>query len=119
MRLGRVYAVQVYFCTKLGCPAAATRSQERLVGKRLSREPCVRQLIFVSKGEALAMIKKEDPTLYQAMPPGVGNPLPDSFEVMLEKPSCAPAIAASARAAHWHGVQKVDLKRRPPTRVGS
>jgi cell division protein FtsX len=89
------------------------------VGTSLRNEPCVRQVAFISKAQAFAMLKKEHPKLLGAMPPGIGNPLPDSYDVTPDKPSCAAAIAAAARAAHWPGVQQVALKRRPATRAGS
>ena len=88
------------------------------MGASLRNEPCVRQVAFISKAQAFAMLKQEHPKLVGAMPP-VGNPLPDSHEVTPDKPSCAAVIAAAARAAHWPGVQQVALKRRPATRAGS
>lgn len=119
VHLGPVFAVQVYFCSKLVCAAKATRAKERTVETRLRSEPCVRKIVFISKAEALAIIKRTNPTLYSSMPAGVGNPLPDSVRVLTVRPSCAPALAAAARAAHWPGVQQIGLKHRPATRAGS
>lgn len=104
----RPYAVQVYLCSPEFCAANATPREERLVGEHLLHEPCVQGVVFTSKAEAWARVKKEDPTL----PMPSQNPLPDSFEVTPDKLSCTAAIAASARAARWGGVQKIELERR-------
>ena len=101
--------VKVYFCSPVICAKGATRHEERLVGERLRREPCVRRVVFTSKAQALAEFRKQHPKLVAALPQGVGNPLPDSFTVTPVKSSCASAIAAAARAAHWPGVQKVSV----------
>jgi cell division protein FtsX len=104
----RVSAVEVFFCSTLVCPANATRSQEQEVGDRLRHEPCVRKVVFISKADAWVMFKKEHPKLAAAEPPGMGNPLlPDSFKITPTKRSCVNTIAATARAAHLPGVQKV------------
>jgi cell division protein FtsX len=102
-----VNVVEVFFCSTLVCPANATRSQEQLVGVRLRHEPCVRKVVFISKAQAWAMFKKKHSKLAGASPPGMGNPLPDSFKITPDKRSCVATIAATARAAHWPGVQKI------------
>lgn len=117
-RQAHASGVNVYFCTKVLCATGATRRDERFVGAALRREPCVRQVVFISKAKALAKMNKMLGTS-KVVPPGLGNPLPDAFDVTPDQPSCAPAIAAAARAAHWPGVQQVALKRRPATRAGS
>jgi cell division protein FtsX len=89
------------------------------VERRLRSEACVRKTVFISKTAALAMFKEKHPKLYAALPPGLGNPLPDSVEAMTDRPSCAVAIAAAARAAHWPGVHHIGLERRPTTQAGS
>lgn len=108
---GHVYAVDVFFCTKVLCATAATRGDEQRAGAALRREPCVRRVVFVSKAEALVELKKRLGTK-APFPPGMGNPLPDSYTVAADKPSCLAAIAAAARAAHLPGVQQVALARR-------
>lgn len=108
----RERVVKVYFCSPVQCAKSATRREERRVGGHLRREPCVRSVVFTSKAQALARLRKLHPKLVGAMPPGVGNPLPDSYTVSPDEPSCAAAIAGAARAAHWPGVQQVTLARR-------
>jgi hypothetical protein len=112
--LGRPYAVYVFFCSRLVCPADATRSEEHVIAEHLQQEPCVRTVVFTTKAQAWARFKKEHPKLAAAAPAGMGNPLPDSYLVTPHNPSCATAITAAARAAHWPGVQKVVLARRRP-----
>jgi cell division protein FtsX len=106
------YTVKIYFCSPVLCAKGATRHEERLVGERLRREPCVRRVVFTSKAQAFAKFRKQHPKLVGALPAGLGNPLPDSFTVAPHKPSCAAAIVAAARTAHWPGVQQVALSRR-------
>jgi len=120
--LGPVYGINVYFCNALsmpGCSADATRGEEHLVETHLRTEACVKRIVFTSKAKAFAEFKKEHPKLVGAMPAGVGNPLPDSYLVTLDKPSCAAAIYTAARAAHWPGVEQIRLARRRPTPAGS
>jgi cell division protein FtsX len=109
---GHGAVVKVYFCTPVECAKGATRHEERLVGERLRREPCVRRIVFTSKAQAFAKFRKQHPKLVGAMPAGVGNPLPDSFTVTPDKPSCAATIAAAARADHWPGVQQISVAHR-------
>jgi cell division protein FtsX len=85
---------------------SATRAQEKADGARLRNEPCVRRVVFVSKAQALKVMKKQFPGLYQAGQPMAGtNPLPDAFTVTASKLSCVPTIARTV--AHWPGVATV------------
>jgi len=110
----QVRFVIVDFCSPVQCARDATRREERLVGERLRREPCVRSVVFTSKAQALAKFRKQHPKIVGALPPGVGNPLPDSYTVTPDKLACLPAIAAAARAAHWPGVQQISVAPRRP-----
>ena len=104
--------VIVDFCSPVICGKGATRPEERLVGEHLRHEPCVRRVVFTTKAQALAKFRKQHPKLVNSFPPGLGNPLPDSYTVTAAKPSCAASIAAAARVAQWPGVQQVSLARR-------
>jgi FtsX extracellular domain len=104
--------VIVDFCSPTVCAKGATRPEERLVGERLRHEPCVQRVVFTSKAQALAKFRKQHPKLVNSFPPGLGNPLPDSYTVTAAKPSCAASIAAAARAGDWRGVHQVSLARR-------
>jgi cell division protein FtsX len=95
--------IQVFF------KPGATRSQEMYVEQRLRHEHCVRRVVFVSKAQALKIMKKQFPALFGAGSPLAGhkNPLPDSFKVTASKLSCAGGVRASIAAAHWPGVSQV------------
>ena len=103
MRPARSDKLRVYF------RPTATRTQERSDGDRLRGEPCVRRVVFVSKAQALKLMKKRFPGLYQAGQPTAGlNPFPDSFTVTAGKLSWVPTLGAAV--AHWPGVDKVNWK---------
>jgi cell division protein FtsX len=95
--------IRVYF--KRG----ATRAQETSVEQRLRSEACVRRVVFVSKAQALKIMKTQLPQLFGAGSPlaGHSNPLPDSFTVTASKLSCAGGVRASIAAAHWPAVSLV------------
>jgi cell division transport system permease protein len=92
--------VHVYFQSN------ATRQQEHAVYAKLRSDPRAKQVIFVSKAEALAKMKAQFPELFKAgnLP---SNPLPDSYTVVPTKASYTPAIGKSAREANWSAVDKV------------
>jgi cell division protein FtsX len=95
--------IQVFFKN------SATRSQETYVEQQLRREPCIRRVVFVSKAQALKIMKKQFPQLFGPGSPLAGheNPLPDSFKVTASKPSCAGGVHARIASAHWPGVSQV------------
>ncbi len=91
--------VHVYFAT------GATQAQEQAVGARLRHDPLVKQVIFVSKAEALQKMKHDFPQLFRTGLPS--NPLPDSFTVVPRAASSTPLIGREVQRAHWSGVDKV------------
>jgi cell division transport system permease protein len=91
--------VHVYF------QSDATPQQELVVGRKLHHDPRVKQVVFVSKGEALKKMKKDFKQLFTIQLPS--NPLPDSFTVVPVKPDDTPAIGGDVRSSHWAGVDKV------------
>jgi cell division transport system permease protein len=56
----------------------ATHAEENAVAGRLTRDPLVARVVFVSKEQALREMKKSEPELTSALP---YNPLPDSLWV--------------------------------------
>jgi cell division transport system permease protein len=82
----------------------ATHAQENAVEVKLRNDPRVKQVIFVSKAEAEAQMKKKFPNLYTGtnLP---SNPLPDAYTVIPLKASYTPLIGKSVRRAHWSGVE--------------
>ncbi|HLX33471.1 MAG TPA: permease-like cell division protein FtsX [Gaiellaceae bacterium] len=91
--------VHVYFTGN------ATHAQENAVGSQLRSDSRVKQVIFISKAQAEATMKKEFPNLYQTPLPS--NPLPDSFTVVPVSPNDTPAIGKAISRAHWAGVDDV------------
>jgi cell division transport system permease protein len=91
--------VHVYF------QSDATTQQEQAVGVKLKGDPHVKQVIFVSKAQAEAQMRKQFPNLYTIKLPG--NPLPDSFTVVPLKASYTPLIGKEVRGAGWVGVDQV------------
>jgi cell division transport system permease protein len=91
--------VHVYFASD------ATQAQEQAVETRLRQDPRTKQVIFVSKAEALKTMKTRFPDLYTTPLPS--NPLPDSFTVVPKKASFTPLIGNDVRRANWAGVDNV------------
>jgi cell division transport system permease protein len=91
--------VHVYF------QSDTTRTQENTVGARLRHDPRVKQVVFVSKAEALKTMKKNFPDLTKIPLPS--NPLPDSFTIVPTKASYTPVIGKDVQQAHWAGVDNV------------
>ena len=91
--------VHVYFDSN------ATKQQENAVALKLRNDPQVKQVIFVSKAQAEAQMKKKFPHLYTVPLPG--NPLPDSYTVVPTKASYTPLIGKHISGSGWSGVDQV------------
>jgi cell division transport system permease protein len=100
--------VHVYFCSSVlpegGCKTGATPAQERLVGAKLRQDPNVKSVVFVSKEQAQAQMKKQFHYMYTG---GVvtANPLPDSFTVTPTQASYTPVVGKAICRAQYTGVQ--------------
>ncbi len=100
--------VHVYFCSSVlpegGCKVGATKAQENAVGAQLRRDPRVKSVVFVSKDQAEAKMRKQYPDMYQG---GVvtANPLPDSWTVTPTQGSYTPTLGKEICAAHYAGVE--------------
>jgi len=95
----RELQVHVYFQSN------ATQQQETAVHQKLQNDRRVKQVIFVSKAEAEAKMKKLYPQLYRVKL--LENPLPDSFTVVPRDPPDTPLLGKDVRAAGWSGVDAV------------
>jgi cell division protein FtsX len=95
--------LHVYFCTKDLCGRAATAEQMQRVEARLSARDDVYSVRFVSKDEALEIMRARHPAVVQQLPT---NPLPDSLRVRPVKGRSIARIAGSVRARHA-GVDQV------------
>jgi cell division transport system permease protein len=91
--------VHVYFASD------ATKQQEHAVFTKLSSDPRAKQVIFVSKADALKKMQHDFPKLFEGGLPS--NPLPDSYTVVPVKASQTPLIGNEVRQSGWTGVDKV------------
>ena len=91
--------VHVYFQSN------ATPQQETAVQERLQNDRRVKRVIFVSKAEAEAKMKKLYPQLYKVKL--LENPLPDSYTVVPRDPPDTPLLGKDVQAAGWSGVDAV------------
>jgi cell division transport system permease protein len=91
--------VHVYF------DSSATRGQENYVGSRLRGDSRVKSVIFISKAQAEATMRKRFPNLYTTALPS--NPLPDSYTVIPVRPNDTPLIGQDIASAHWAAVSDV------------
>jgi cell division transport system permease protein len=100
--------VRVYFCTKDTCPAQgrATEAQRNAVAARLNSDPQrVRRVEFVSREEALEIMRKKQPDAVEVLPT---NPFPDAFKVYPTRGELTPTIGRELRAAQFPGVPAGD-----------
>jgi cell division transport system permease protein len=88
--------VHVYFASD------ATQLQEQSVGAKLRHDPRAKQVVFVSKEQALVKMKHDYPALFKTGLPS--NPLPDSFTVVPKKAAYTPLLGRDIRSAHYPGV---------------
>jgi cell division transport system permease protein len=95
----RELQVHVYFQSN------ATPQQEAAVQQKLQNDPRVKQVIFVSKAEAEAKMKKLYPQLYKVKL--LENPLPDSYTVVPFKAASTPPLGKDVQTAGWSGVDAV------------
>ena len=91
--------VHVYFASD------ATKQQEHAVFTKLRSDPRAKTVVFRSKAQALAQMKKDFPELFKTGLPS--NPLPDSYVVTPLKAAQTPLIGQEVRQSGWTGVDRV------------
>jgi len=108
--------VHVYFCTQLSCGRDATQAEEERIGNLISPSnmPDVKSIKFVSKAEALAIMRKRSPELTKQLP---GNPLPDAFEITPKHGEDVEKIAAQIPTGTGVGVEKVNYGKKTAKRI--
>ncbi|MGB2875349.1 MAG: permease-like cell division protein FtsX [Gaiellaceae bacterium] len=82
--------VKVYFCTTLRCHNEATGTQINNVRQQLASIPQVKSVRFISKEDAIKIMKKQRPDLLGQVP---GNPFPNALEVIPKKGEYIDAIS--------------------------
>jgi len=98
--------VKVYFCTESTCAKPASEQQINAVRVKLTQDPLVRDVTFVSKAEALDRMRKLQPEIVENLP---GNPLPDAFEVTADDGANVRAISRNLQTpALPAGVEKIN-----------
>jgi cell division transport system permease protein len=106
--------VHVYYCTDDTCPKAATRAQETAVARKAQTSPLVKSVDFVSKNEALEIMRKKHPDEVKALP---ANPFPDALTVLPKHGDDVEQVAALFGADASAGVQKIDYGKKTTKRV--
>lgn len=104
-QLKKQLAVRVYFCTPSTCPKGATRAQENAVAERLSNDPRIKRVDYVSKEEALKQMREREPKAVAVLPQ---NPFPDALKIYPKSGDLTPVIGKELQDGNLAGVQTID-----------
>jgi cell division transport system permease protein len=112
----RELVVKVYFCTGDTCikDGEATTAQVNAAMNVGSTSPLVKNVVFVSKKDALAQERKKHPEEYALLPQ---NPLPNSLRVIPKRGDDVAEVAALFTTNPAAGVQKVDYGKKTTSQV--
>jgi cell division transport system permease protein len=106
----RELAVHVYFCSPASenpsCVGDPTNKQVNTVRALLETDPRVKEISFITKAEALKILRKQAPELTENL---ATNPLPVSFDVIPERGEDTEAIALAVRQAKLAGVDSINF----------
>ncbi len=110
--------VKVFFCTEHTCDAEANGSQINAVRIALESDERVKAVEFISKEEALQIMRERSPELVQDLP---WNPLPNAYEATPVEAEDVEAIAGDLRTKGFtnraRGVEKVDYGKATAKRI--
>jgi cell division transport system permease protein len=108
--------VHVYFCTQLSCGKDSTRAQEERVANLISPSnlPQVKSVKFISKAQALKIMRDKNPELTANLP---GNPLPDAFEITPKRGEDVELIASKVPHGQAFGVERVNYGKKTAKRI--
>jgi cell division transport system permease protein len=109
----RQLIVNVYFCTQTTCEAEATRGQIEAVRGKLVSMPEVKDAKFISKKEALEIMRKRSPDLVRNL---TSNPLPASYQVVPHRGEDVSKIANRFEPTPA-GVERVNYGKKTADRV--
>jgi cell division transport system permease protein len=106
---------KVYMCAPVTCKQGeATGQQINHVRSFLLGLSEVKTVRFVSKDEALDIMRKRTPEIVESLP---SNPLPHSFQVAPKRPEDVKALSQRIRDAQLPGVEKVNDGEKVATRI--
>lgn len=108
--------IKVYMCTPLECEQHGEASDEEINGVRsyLVGLPEVKSVTFISKEEALEVMRGRTPELVESIS---SNPLPHAFQVTPEDPDEVLVVAGAIRSANLAGVDEVKDGEKTATRI--
>jgi hypothetical protein len=86
----------------------ATQAQISAVSRRASESPLVEKVVFISKEEALAILRRKHPEEVKLLP---SNPLPDRLTVFPKKPEDLEKVAGLFGADPAHGIYRINYGR--------
>jgi cell division transport system permease protein len=110
----RELVVHVYYCTDDTCAKEASSAQMNEVARIAGSSPLVKDIEFVSKREALAIMRKKHPEEVGALPT---NPFPNALTVIPKRGDDIEKVAQLFRADPKLGIDKVDYGKKTTHRV--
>jgi cell division transport system permease protein len=105
--------VKVFFCTADSCDREASGAEINAVRAKLEGDQRVKSYKFVSKAEALDIMRKQQPEMVKGL---ISNPLPNSFTVTPVKGEYTKGIAESLNPPP-PGVEKATYGEKTASRV--
>jgi cell division transport system permease protein len=110
----RKLLVKAYFCTPLTCAKESTPQQINTARVFLDRMPEVKEVKFVSKEEAIDIMRRRSPELVENVS---SNPLPHSLEITPRRAEDVVAIANRLDRANLAGIEKVSYAKKVAERI--
>ena len=105
--------INVYLCTRDKCKAEVTTLQKNAVRLQLQNDPRVESIEYISKEQAMEIMRKKQPELARNVP---SNPLPDAFKVHPKRGEDVVAIANSLNPLPA-GVENINFGKKTATRI--
>ena len=110
----RELVVHVYYCTGDTCPTEATSQQMDGAARLATSSSLVKRVDFVSKGDALRIMRQKHPEEVGALPT---NPFPNALTVVPKRGEDVEKVAQLFRADPKLGIDKVDYGKKTTHRV--
>jgi cell division transport system permease protein len=110
----RKLLVKAYFCTPLTCASDSTPQQINAARIFVDRMPEVKEIKFVSKEEAIDIMRRRSPELVENVS---SNPLPHSLEITPQRAEDVSTIANRLERADLAGIEKVSYAKKVAERI--